>query len=183
MLSSGSRQAMSMAGGWLVSGAIVAASIVYAGEIKDVAKNLLGLRVNSAVQPVQPASRRHNGVVVEIKAGAQGHYFASAEVNGRPVDVMVDTGASMVALTHEDARKAGVFVRSADFTQSVQTANGVARFAPVTLEKVSIGNITVRNVTAAVAEPGRLRTTLLGMSFLSRLERVDMRPGLMVLSE
>jgi aspartyl protease family protein len=136
MLSPGSRQAVSLAGGWVVSG-----------------------------------------------AGSQGHYFATLDINGRPVDVMVDTGATMVALTHEDARKAGLHLRPSDFTQTVQTANGEARFAPVVLDRVSIGNITVRDVSAAVAEPGRLKVTLLGMSFLGRLQRVDMRPGMMTLSD
>ncbi|MDX2202403.1 MAG: TIGR02281 family clan AA aspartic protease [Hyphomicrobiaceae bacterium] len=184
MLSPGSRQAFSLAGGWLVSGAVVAASLIYASELKDAAKALLGIRTPAPVaDSARAASGRSRGGVVEIKAGAQGHYYAAAEINGRLVDVMVDTGASMVALTHEDAVKAGLQLRRTDFTKEVETANGVARYAPVTLQKVSIGNIELRDVTAAVAEPGRLRTTLLGMSFLSRLQRVDMRSGLMTLAD
>jgi aspartyl protease family protein len=96
---------------------------------------------------------------------------------------MVDTGASMVALTYEDAERAGVRLKPSDFTQSVSTANGMARFALVRLDRVTIGNITVRDVKAGVAERGRLSITLLGMSFLSRLERVDMRSGTLVLTE
>ena len=64
-----------------------------------------------------------------------------------------------------------------------QTANGTARFAPVRLDRVQIGDIVVQDVEAAVAEPGKLRTTLLGMSFLGRLQRVDMRAGTMVLAD
>ena len=60
---------------------------------------------------------------------------------------------------------------------------GVARVAPVVLDRVSIGDITVRNVPAAVSEPGRLATSLLGMSFLGRLQRVEMRAGTLVLQE
>lgn len=184
MLSLGSRQAFSLAGGWLISGAVVAASFLYATELKDAAKSLFGLRTPLPVAATaHPPRARVKGTVVEIKAGAQGHYFATIEVNGRSVDAMVDTGATMVALTHEDAQKAGLSLRSSDYTRAVETANGVARFAPVVLEKVTIGNITVTDVTAAVAEPGRLKTTLLGMSFLSRLQRVDMRSGLMTLSD
>ena len=70
---------------------------------------------------------------------------------------MVDTGASIVALTYEDAERAGVYVRDSDFTQRVRTANGMARVAPVTLDRVSIGDITVRNVPAAVSERGQAR--------------------------
>ena len=79
---------------------------------------------------------------------------------------MVDTGATMVALSYEDAERAGVYVRPADFTMRVNTANGIARAAPVTLDEISLGDITVRNVRAAVSEPGRLQGSLLGMSFL-----------------
>ena len=67
---------------------------------------------------------------VELKAGAYGHFHANAEINGQPVSVMVDTGASIVALTFEDARAAGLYVRDSDFTQRVSTANGFARVAP-----------------------------------------------------
>jgi aspartyl protease family protein len=120
---------------------------------------------------------------VRIEASGHGHYVTRAEINGRPIDVLVDTGASIVALTYDDARRAGVLVRDSDYTQRVSTANGQARVAPVTLDRVSIGDITVRNVPAAVSEPDSLATTLLGMSFLGRLQRVDMRPGVLVLQE
>lgn len=183
MLSPGSRQAVSLAGGWVVSGAVVAASIIYATELKDTAKAVFGIRTPLPVAAAARPRTSSAGAIVEIKAGSQGHYFATLDINGRPVDVMVDTGATMVALTSEDARKAGLHLRPSDFTQTVQTANGEARFAPVVLDRVSIGNIAVRDVSAAVAEPGRLKVTLLGMSFLGRLQRVDMRPGMMTLSD
>ena len=59
----------------------------------------------------------------------------------------------------------------------------MARVAPVTLDRVSIGDITVRNVPAAVTERGRMRTSLLGMSFLRKLSRFDMRSGRLVMQE
>lgn len=189
MISSGSKQALTMASGWLVSGAIVGAGLFYATEVKDIAKALLGIKTPSfAHSQTYPAPQSQSGArggagrTVELKSNGN-HYFATADVNGRRIDVMVDTGASMVALTHEDARRLSLFPRAGDFTLSVQTANGVSRFAPVTLDRVAIGGIEVRGVQAAVAEPGRLATTLLGMSFLSRLQRVDMRAGVMVLAE
>lgn len=120
---------------------------------------------------------------VTLTAGDHGHFFAQADVNGRSIDVLVDTGASIVALTSEDAERAGIFMRPADFTHTVSTANGIARVAPVTIDEIAIGDITVRNVRAAVTEPGKLEKTLLGMSFLSRLSRVDMRDGELILQE
>jgi aspartyl protease family protein len=120
---------------------------------------------------------------VELKMGRNGHFFAKAELNGRDVDVLVDTGASMVALTYEDAERAGIRVTSNDFTGRSNTANGIARFAPVTIDQISIGNLTVRNVQGSVAEPGRLHVTLLGMSFIGRLKRAEMKDGVLLLED
>ena len=74
-------------------------------------------------------------------------------------------------------------VASVDGVNGVSTANGAAKVAPVTLDRVSIGDITVRNVPAAVSEPGKLGTSLLGMSFLGRLQQIDIRSGVLVLKE
>ena len=116
------------------------------------------------------------------------HYCAAChrgwlKYNGRPIDVMVDTGASMVALTYEDAERAGLSLKPSDFTGRVSTANGTAAVAPVMLDRVSIGHVQVRNVRAAVCERGKLEKTLLGMSFLSRLDRVDIKQGRLTLIE
>lgn len=134
-----------------------------------------------AAVPAEDANRPSG--TVELKAGDNGHYHTEAEINGRPVEVMVDTGASLVALSYRDAERAGIFLRASDFTHQVNTANGVAKVAPVMLDRVSIGDITVHNVKGVVAEDGDLEVTLLGMSFLSRLERVDMRAGTLILAE
>jgi aspartyl protease family protein len=120
---------------------------------------------------------------VTLRAGEYGHFETAADVNGRSIDVMVDTGASLVALTYEDAERAGIFLRTADFTHSVSTANGTAKIAPVRISSISIGGITVRNIEGAVSQPGKLHKTLLGMSFLGRLSRVDMRAKTLVLHE
>jgi aspartyl protease family protein len=192
--SSGARHAAHMAGGWLVAGAAAAFCLVYFAEIKDTARNLVGLDGPVAAsrdgavakrdaRPSVSVAASARGRVVEIKAGSLGHYYARVEINGRPVDVMVDSGASIVALSFEDAQRAGIYIRDGDYTQHVNTANGLARIAPAMLDRVSIGDITVRNVQAAVMEPGKLSTSLLGMSFLGRLQRVDMRNGVLVLQE
>lgn len=120
---------------------------------------------------------------VELKAGPSGHFETEVEVNGSSIDVMVDTGATLVALTYEDAERAGIYLKSADFTHEVKTANGTAKVAPVEISSISIGDITVRNIRAAVTERGKLHKTLLGMSFLSRLSRVEMRSNALVLHE
>jgi aspartyl protease family protein len=120
---------------------------------------------------------------VSIAAGAYGHFQTQAEIDGRSIDVMVDTGASLVALTYEDAASVGLYVKSSDFTGLAQTANGSTRVAPVTISRISIGDITVRNVPAVVSARGASERTLLGMSFLKRLTRVEMRAGMLVLQQ
>jgi aspartyl protease family protein len=191
-LSTGARRAAGMAAGWLAVAGATAVSLVYFSEIKEGARMLLGIAAPDSMQATaarkpnhgpQPATRARGARMAEIKAGAHGHYYAGAEINGRSIGVMIDSGASIVALTFEDAERAGIFVRDSDYTHRVNTANGIARIAPVVLDRVSIGEVTVRNVPAAVSEPGKLMTSLLGMSFLSRLQRVDMRSGTLVLQE
>lgn len=157
---------------------------------------LLGLAANSTASDAGSAEPSSGGqdrspsdegerspYDVTLAANDQGHFETEAEMNGRSVDVMVDTGATIVAMTYEDAERAGIYLKPSDFTHKVSTANGEARVAPVTIGSVSVGSITVRNVEGAVAESGKLHKTLLGMSFLNRLSRVEMRSKNLVLQE
>jgi aspartyl protease family protein len=109
-----------------------------------------------------------------IERGEDGHWRAEGRVNGRKVDLLVDTGATLVALTPDDAEAAGIDVRKLRFDTRVRTASGSARAAEVTVERIQIGNVRVRDVRAMVVERG-LPVSLLGMSFLSRLEQFDVR--------
>lgn len=120
---------------------------------------------------------------VTLKAGQNGHFFARAEINGRPVAVLVDTGASSILLSHEDARSIGAEPSSSDYTIQTRTANGIGRAAPVQLDQVRIGDIEVRNVRGIIAEPGALHVTLLGMDFIGRLGRFEMRGKELLLVE
>lgn len=191
MLSSGARQAAVTALGWVLATCALIVSIVFFDQIKTLARTAVGVQASETIAAPARAPRRlaanatrplgHRAV--EIKAGTHGHYYTEAEVNGRRVPVLVDTGASLVALTWDDARDAGIYTHESDYTQRVSTANGVARVAPVVIDQISIGDVVVRNVAAAVSEPGKLRTSLLGMSFLGRLDRFDIRNGVLVLQE
>lgn len=120
---------------------------------------------------------------VYLRAARNGHFFAKAYINGRPINVMVDTGATRVALTYEDAQRIGLNMQPQDYTQKSRTANGIARTAPVTLRKVRIGDISVSNIRASVGEPGRLHITLLGMAFLRELKEVGIRGQELVLTQ
>lgn len=189
-LSTASRGLMSDVLGWGAAAAIAIGGIVYAKELKDLAYAVLGVAPSVAVAPTAAPQHAATGTpaepssnAVELKVGPNGHFMADADINGRSIAVMVDTGASTIALTYEDADRIGVRPRSSDFTHVVRTANGNAKVAPVTLDRVAIGNVMVRNVQAVVIENGKLATTLLGNSFLSKLSRYEMRNGRLILEE
>ena len=118
---------------------------------------------------------------VTLKAGRNGHFFARAHINGRPIAVMVDTGATGIALTYEDARRIGILVGAGDYSLRTRTANGIARAAPVTLDRVRIGEVEVNNLHGSIAEQGKLHITLLGMEFIRRLQRFELRGRELVL--
>lgn len=188
--SSGTKTALGEAVSWAIAGVIVAASFFYYDELKAIFTPVIEQQLSTSTTPGKPPQRQqsvsaqaasNDGYVVKLKAGPYGHYKTVARVNGREVDVLVDTGASFVALTHEDAERAGIYVNSSDYTHRTRTANGETRVAMVDIGRMSIGDIEVRNVRATVHERGSLHVTLLGMSFLSKLRRAEMRRGELVL--
>jgi aspartyl protease family protein len=84
--------------------------------------------------------------------------------------MVLDTGASSVVLTRDDAKAAGLPLEVLKYTVNIDTANGRAHAAPVTLDRIAIGGLVERSVEALVAQPGQLKMSLLGMSFLNRLQ-------------
>lgn len=109
-----------------------------------------------------------------ILAVSDGHYYADAEINGWQLKhMLIDTGATYVALSYEDAANLGIYPGPGDYRLETRTANGRAHVAAVTLREVRLGDIVVDNVQAVVGERGMLDVSLLGMSFLSRLSHVE----------
>ncbi len=111
---------------------------------------------------------------VVLTANNYGHFQAAAEINGQQVEFMTDTGATYVALSYETAQKLGLAPQNLRFNGRSTTANGVARVASIEIDEIRIGDITVKDVQAVVAEPGRMTQNLLGMSFIKRLSRFEM---------
>lgn len=111
----------------------------------------------------------------QLSKSADGHYWADAMIEGRPVRVMVDTGASVVALTRNDALRLGLKLTPDDFSGKVITASGEVRAAPVELSAVAVGGARVERVQALVVEEG-LPHSLLGMSYLGRLSAFTATP-------
>lgn len=121
-------------------------------------------------RPQQAADNtRSNGREV-FAVDQRGHVETHADIDGREMPVLVDTGASAVILRESDARRAGYSFQNADFSVPVNTANGQTHFAPITLREIELGSIRVRNVQALVGRDDELGVNLLGMSFLSRLD-------------
>jgi aspartyl protease family protein len=134
-----------------------------------------------ATPPVPTYSGGPRTVVVQ--RDARGHFAIEGAVNGRRIGFMVDTGASVIALTERDASRLGYHPAPRDYVGKSSTANGVVRVAPVKLDMVEIGGVMVRNVDAIIMPDAGLRENLLGLSFLSRLRRFEYREGKLVLEE
>ena len=116
-----------------------------------------------------------------IRVGPDGHFRAQAKLNYRAVAVLVDTGATSVALPRSVAETIGIRLRDSDFRHRARTANGEAPMAIATLDRIDLGAVTVRNVEAAILPDASLETVLLGMSFLGRLRRFSVENGELVL--
>ena len=136
-------------------------------------------RVRSeALYNVQPVST--TGGVASVVKSPDGHFWAEGLVNGKRVRFLVDTGASAVALTLADAHRLGFTTADLVYSAEVDTANGKARVARVSLDSVSIAGARVPGVEAFVVEKG-LETSLLGMTYLGRLSRFEATQSSLIL--
>ncbi len=123
----------------------------------------IGERVTGEVMPFQ-ASENANGDLV-LKRAQDGHFHIEVRVNGEPIRFLVDTGASIVTLSEDDARRAGYDPSTLDYTLQFSTANGTAWGAPIRIDQMRAGPLIARDVRAAVGGAG-MSKSLLGMSFL-----------------
>jgi aspartyl protease family protein len=157
---------------WLVIILGLVAAYLYRDEARSFgARMTAGLLPGTAV--VVTTSDGGNEVIIHKTQG--GHFQTNVSVEGKVLPMLVDTGASSVVLSYEDARAVGLDPKSLNYTVSVMTANGAAMAAPVRLSEMTIGPIIRRDVRAMVAEQGKLDESLLGMTFLSTLDYMQMR--------
>jgi aspartyl protease family protein len=136
--------------------------------------------VQVADQPMQSSAGQHR---MELASGRDGHFHADARVEGRHIDFLVDTGASLVVLRESDAAAVGIRPMRSDYTATVTTANGKLKAAPVKLERVEIGDIAVFDVPALVLPDEALSQNLLGVAFLSKLRRYEVADGRLTLEQ
>ena len=117
---------------------------------------------------------------IEVPRGPGGHYDVTLDVNGAPVRFVVDTGATDVVLSHDDAERAGLDLDGLIYTGEAMTANGTVQVAGVTLDEVRLGQFVDRDVRAAVTDGG-LGASLLGMRYLERFDRISIEDGRLVM--
>ncbi len=129
----------------------------------------------------QPAPANHRTVVV--RGDARGQFQVEGSVDGRRMDFIVDTGATVVALRQRDAARLGIHPMQRDYAAKVTTANGVVHAAPVELASLEVGGIRIHGVRALVLPDQALSENLLGMSFLSRVRRFEMANGKLVMEQ
>lgn len=133
-----------------------------------------------AVAPTPVEEEPASGPPSSIAKASDGHYWAEADVNGRAVHFLVDTGATTVALTTDDARRLGFAPADLDYRYEVSTANGKARAAKIELASISVAGARVNDVEALVIEQG-LSSSLLGMTYLGRLSRFEATRNALIL--
>jgi aspartyl protease family protein len=161
------RQAVTAALLWITIALVLLVAYSYRYELRGVADRVMAELV--------PGYVITHGRSVELARASSGDFDVTAQVNGARVAMILDTGASAVVLTREDAKAAGLPLEVLSYTAVIDTANGRTRAAPVRLDRVAVGDLVERQVDALVAQPGQLKTSLLGMSFLNRLQRWEVR--------
>ena len=157
---------------WLVIILALAAGYIYRNDLSNIGDRLAGGLIPGRMSVFTDSEGQQEVVLHKV---LNGHFESPVTINGETVHMLVDTGASTVAISWDDAEKLGLKPETLDFTQTVMTANGNARAAPVTLSEVAIGPIVRQDIRASVAEKGKLDQSLLGMSFLSTLDFLQMQ--------
>ncbi|MEY8831281.1 TIGR02281 family clan AA aspartic protease [Sedimentitalea sp. XS_ASV28] len=118
---------------------------------------------------------------IEVPRAPDGHYYLTLQINDTPVDFLVDTGASEMVLTAEDAERIGLVMDDLIFSGRAMTANGEVRTARARLDSVALGDHRDRDVTAWVNE-GKMEQSLLGMTYLRRWSRIEISDNALVLT-
>ena len=157
---------------WLLVGLALVTVYAYRAPLQRFAAPVLQELQPSRVVQVTNADGTET---LAIARGRDGHFHIDAEVNGRPVSFLVDTGASTTVLTLSDAERSGIDIASLEFNRPVQTANGIALFARADLESLEIGPYRIAPLQVGVMPESTLQTSLLGMNTINRFAswRID----------
>jgi aspartyl protease family protein len=157
---------------WVLIALALVTGYLYRDDMRTVGERVLaGLMPGRAVT----VTTADGTAEVVLHKSLGGHFETNVEIGPVSVPMLVDTGASSVALRFEDAVRIGIDPSSLAFTRTVLTANGQAQAAPLRLPELRLGPIVRNDVSAVVLEEGRLDQSLLGMSFLSTLGSLQMQ--------
>ncbi len=148
--------------------ATAGAALAY-GDPKQISK--AGTIVTEILRKQSPPQLR----TVDVARGDTGEFGLQAKINGVAAPMVIDTGATSVVLTYETAKAAGLPLELLDYNVDVETAAGHTRAARLTLDRLAVGKLVERSVPALVVPRGQMKTNLLGMSFLDRLESWEVR--------
>lgn len=173
-----------MAGSSYLAGAIALAGIALVGAQWRAGEGSAGPEarptpVAAGTIPVAAPAEPVSGGAISLKRSGDSHFYALAQVNGTPVRFMIDTGSSIVVLTPEDARRAGI--GAGDYVARAVGAGGEIRLMPTKLARLALGPVAADNVSAMVAEEGKVPVSLLGQSFLARAGSVTIAGDTMIL--
>jgi aspartyl protease family protein len=135
--------------------------------------------IAQTVRPQQSVFADEGRIVVP--RSPDGHYHLTAQINGTPVRFVVDTGATSIVLTAEDALATGLAPDTLNYMGRAMTANGEVRTATVRLDTVALGPVTDRNVSAVV-NAGDMEKSLLGMTYLQRWGKIEISGGALTLT-
>jgi aspartyl protease family protein len=153
--------------------AVTAGAVVAYGDPEKIA------RASDTVSEL--LRKREPTRAVEIARGQSGEFALQAKINGVKAPMVIDTGATSVVLTYETAKAAGLPLELLEYDVDVETAGGHTKAARLTLDRLAIGKLVERSVPALVVPRGQMKTNLLGMSFLDRLESWEVRPDKLML--
>ena len=137
------------------------------------------MRANGSVSDLW---RQHESAyAVQVPRGSNGEFAVQAKINGIAAPMVVDTGATSVVLTYETAKAVGLPLELLEYNIDVQTAGGHTKAARLWLDRMAVGKLVERSVSALVVPQGQMKTNLLGMSFLDRLESFEVRADQLML--
>lgn len=161
----------------LVIGALAALALTQSETLRA----WLGRATETETLPIGEPQESAGSRTLRLRADASGHFLVTAEVNGTAVHFLIDTGATDVVLTPEDAERLGLRLRERDYTLKYRTAGGIVSAAPVMLREIRLGPLTVRDVDAAVNSHS-IGVSLLGVGFLKRLDGYAVERDSLILS-
>jgi aspartyl protease family protein len=158
---------------WIVIALLLMLGYTYRFRLHDIADQVMAELI--------PGRIADSGRTVALARAQSSDFQITTDINGHSIPMILDTGASSVVLTNEAAKAVGLPVEVIKYTVNIATANGHTKAAEVTLDRVAVGSIVERAVPALIAQPGQLKTSLLGMSFLNRLQSWEVRGDKLVL--